>query len=235
MLVEQSPGKYKRMTKTTIEMPLKNICEGCLLIGDTGASSHMTNITKGYISLTKEKTTTTFGAAGDGLESEGRGIWIGRQYHVGNIQKQPVKGQMVKLENVLLVPGLRNNLFSITKAMSEGAKIRNHGDILVIDWGDKELKFDFKMKTQNGFLMAEILFPIGDINKIEKQIAGKVEINDFHARLGHRSKNDMVRTTNRLNINLVGQLAECLHCARAKIIRKKIPKRNEKEIVDIGT
>ena len=93
----------------------------------------------------------TFGANGDGCYSDGRGTWIGRQYHIGQVHKQLVKGEMVEMQDVMYVPDLRTNLFSITRAMSEGAKVTNDGDIIVVDWGHKQLRFDFKMKTQNGF------------------------------------------------------------------------------------
>ena len=66
-----------RQVPIGLEKPLTQICEGCLWIGDSGASSHMTNILKGFAFMQEDNTHTTFGAAGDGLESEGRGIWRG--------------------------------------------------------------------------------------------------------------------------------------------------------------
>ena len=76
------------------------------------------------------------------------------------------------MKNVMYIPGLRTNLFSITQAIGEGAKIRNEGEVIIVDWGDKVLRFDFKMRTKNGYIMAAVLKPIGNEKRVEKDIAG---------------------------------------------------------------
>ena len=43
------------------------------------------------------------------------------------------------MNNTLYVPDLKNNLYSITRATSEGASLSNENDVLVFKWSDKEL------------------------------------------------------------------------------------------------
>ena len=58
--------------------PMNEICEQCLWVGDTGASSHMTSIWEGFTEMEKDDSTATFGAGGIGLKAAGTGVWKGR-------------------------------------------------------------------------------------------------------------------------------------------------------------
>ena len=82
--------------------------------------------------------------------------------------------------------------------------------------------------------MAAIIQPIGNFAKLENNYVNKMSMDEFHLKIGHKSKDEMVRVANRLNLKLEGDLTECLHCARAKIIRTRIPKDRPKEIVEPG-
>ena len=77
---------------------------------------------------------------------------------MGKDLKSLIKGDEVLLDKVLWVKDLRNNLFSITKAVNDGGMISNEGDALVVKYPDgREIRFDYKVKTKKGFVMAAII------------------------------------------------------------------------------
>ena len=55
------------------------------------------------------------------------------------------------LKNVAYVPELTRNLFSITKALENGFKLSNKGNIMILSKGTKTVKFDRLQRTKNGF------------------------------------------------------------------------------------
>ena len=53
---------------------------------------------------------------------------------------------MLDLEDVLWIPDLRNNLFSITKEITKGAKLVNKEKTLVLKYPDgEEVLFDYML------------------------------------------------------------------------------------------
>ena len=100
------------------------------------------------------------------------GNWRGRQLHVGPANKLE-RGQLWELKDCIYIPELTHNLFSLTKAMSEGGLIVNDGDILVLKVKDKETRFDFKIKTKHGYVMATIVKDLG-IN-VDNQLKRKYQ------------------------------------------------------------
>ena len=63
----------------------------------------------------------------------------------------------------MYVAGLKNNLYSITQAIDEGAKVSNEKDILILTFpNEEEIRFDYKMPSQNGYLMGAVINPLGE-------------------------------------------------------------------------
>ena len=115
-----------------------------LWIGDTGASTHMTNTLDGLFNLQNEETTVKIGN-GERLTSS----------IVGTLKAtvEQVDGSKIEviLKNVAYVPELTRNLFSITKALENGFKLSNKGNIMILSKGTKMVKFDRLQRTKNGF------------------------------------------------------------------------------------
>ena len=66
------------------------------------------------------------------------------------------------LDDVLWVKDLKNNLFSMTRATKDGARVTNNGEALVVECADRRrMCFDCKTKTKQGFVMAAIIQPMG--------------------------------------------------------------------------
>ena len=198
----------------------------CMIwIGDTGATCHMTNSMQGFKFM--KPTHCTMQAAFDSEPKTilTKGTWIGRQYHRHTDKKNFKKGDKVTMKNVMYVAGLKNNLYSITQAIDEGAKVSNEKDILILTFpNEEEMRFDYKMPSQNGYLMGAVINPLGEDIGTKFYKSKGVNINIFHRRCGHMNINDTKATAESLNIKLEGKLDICLHCARAKAKKKKISK-----------
>jgi hypothetical protein len=112
---------------------------------------------------------------------------------------------------------LWKNLFSVGKALKEGAKLESSGKNMVITKGS--LKITFKELTENG-LMGITLTPITveALTTFEK----KEDINKFHRKLGHPSKEITIATAKHLGVKLDGSWEECQECMLGKARKKNL-------------
>jgi hypothetical protein len=94
-----------------------------LWIGDTGASTHMTNTLDGLVNLQNEKTTVKIGN-GESLISSIVGT------SKATVEQANGSKMDVTLKDVAFVPALTTNLFSITKALENGFKVSSAGNTL---------------------------------------------------------------------------------------------------------
>ena len=65
------------------------------------------------------------------------------------------------MNNALHVPTLKHNLYSITKGIADGGQLTNDGDILMLKFKVYMIRFDYKIKTKTGHIMAAIINPLG--------------------------------------------------------------------------
>ena len=100
---------------------------------------------------------------------------------------------------VQFIPTLRHNLCSITKFIEIGGRLSNKGEILKITFPDgKQLTFDYKIPTQNGYVMAAIIKPIRIVKDDEDDDnLTPMHINKFHM-ITHENKLTLKHTTKRL-------------------------------------
>ena len=106
-------------------------------IGDTGASSHMSHVWEGFTRVSEGQAKACFARDGDEAQARVSGDWKGR-YHYTRKGNKYERGTMLNLEDVLWIPDLRNNLFSITKEITRGAKLVNKETTLVLKYPDGE-------------------------------------------------------------------------------------------------
>ena len=97
---------------------------------------------KGSHTQKKRRGATSF--AGDGHQADiaHKGEWKGTKFNIGKEQKQLNKAQRVQMSDILFIPTLRHNLFSITKAMAEEGDVSNEDDVIVVKFKNKMIKFD---------------------------------------------------------------------------------------------
>ena len=200
----QIPPQFQQLlTNTEKELGYKvisngDIQEGKLWIGDTGASCHMTNQKDGFYEMWSHNAKAHFAQGDEAVLISYAGKWRGKQKCISTEKTHLEEGPIIEMNQVLYIPSLHHNLYSITQAISEGGKLYNEGSILHIKFNDKIVKFDYKIKTKNGYIMAAIIEATG-IHKQTKDETKVMNINEFH-NIMHQSKTYMLRTAPRLNI-----------------------------------
>jgi hypothetical protein len=133
----------------------------------------------------------------------------------------------ITLQGVKFVPDLWVNLFSINQALKKGYSISNNDIIISLNKGSKKITFDrfFKAKdgTVSGILMKSCDNPVAntDLNGVTKK---GIEINDFHAMLGHCGSDRLERTARIHGFKLFGELKTCKQCAISKARQKNMIK-----------
>jgi hypothetical protein len=121
-----------------------------VLIGDTGATVHMTPHRSGMHDVKKAKQVNDI-TMGDGKSEDAAviGSIDGRlcDKH-GNVLND------AKISDVTHLPKAKYNLFSITKLQNDGWTLGGNADAIWLTKGDIEIKFDIKIPTPKGILYA---------------------------------------------------------------------------------
>ena len=115
-----------------------------------------------------------------------------QQYYENGNKKGGV-GDKITMNDVLYVPTLRHNLYSITKGIANGGILSNDSDVLTLKFKDYSIRFDYKIKTKSGHVMAAVLQPIGILEDVNKDDLEPMDINEFH-RMTHQGENHLRAT-----------------------------------------
>jgi len=202
----------------------------CLLVGDSlsedkmqdsvwlvdsGASSHMTYSKDGMFDT----------------EVVDENVTLGNNNIVQGVLRGKLKVQLATLEgavpvillNVLHVPELCYNLFSVGSVASGGGKVSfNPGTVLI------ETVRGIKLELPRSKSVTK-LFGITCNRCVEKDKALvlkegiKVNINEAHQLLGHLGYKEMLKTARDFGWVLIGKLQICDSCCKAKGRQKNLP------------
>ena len=144
------------------------------------------------------------------------GTWTG-VVQVLNKQRHIKTKHTIELQDVLYIPELRTNLFSIKKEIkTKGATISNYDDMLILTYPDGScIHFDHIISTAKGFI------PAARIKALDMQ-PSNIQYNVFHTICSHQFEKYTRETAKKLGINLTGSPEDCIHCARGKIKKTKI-------------
>ena len=131
------------------------------------------------------------------------------------------KGNKVELWDVMCIPNLRDNLFSITKEMPKGAKVTNEGEALVVTCPDgRAMRFDYALKTHRGHSPGAVLKPLGADKTVDECNLKDIDRKFFHSAGCHQDENRDKVKTKHLGHKLVGKKEKCIHCTRGNVQRK---------------
>ena len=215
-VIEETRNIYEDMALTASE----NITHDGrkeLWIGDTGASTHMTNDLRGMFDYVRHN---------DKYIKVGNGNKI--EIKLTGKKKCYYNNKEIVLHNVHYIPELKCNLFSILTSLSKGWKINNKGVNLSLVKGDIHLKFDKIIKCPTGQLIGVKLSPktikIIDQALINRSEQTRMTYNDAHQKLSHSNKNDVIATAKMYNWVITTPEQTCEHCAMAKIRQTNIKK-----------
>jgi transposase InsO family protein len=196
-------------------------------IADSGASAHMVH-SKHLLSNFKEELGKV--KIGDGAEVDSLGTGTLNGYHMNKDGKQI----NVSLDDVLLVPSLWVNLFSITRATSKpNCKVVCEDNLITVDTNSEQIHFNKSLPHGEGKIMATELFTHTECASLVLQ---KTTYADLHCKLGHPHKQAVIETAKHYGIKLMTQTEEpvCAECALSKIRVKNLGYNEENEATTKG-
>ena len=164
-------------------------------IGDTGATSHMTNNDFGMFDCSTSNTNVYVGS-GKALKAS----------KIGKIKLQNVvDGKITSfvLQDVLQVAEVSGNLFSLTKKISNGYALKSvliaSNTSLVLS--KKIFKLIFSEKDSNSNLLTCDLERVVEESHVAASVITKIDINLYHNMIGHPSQEITRSTARRYNID----------------------------------
>ena len=222
MMADTSPtnGETSKMTNET-------------WLADTGATSHMKMNTDGVLDL-KALTNhnITFGNK-DKLKAT----------HSGYYPVIAQNGKTIKLE-VVIVPGLWVNLFSVTKAMKGDWDVSTTTDpqtktkILQISKDSLTIRFNKVIPVGNDKQLIGIDFQqpktAPTSTAVPMTVGAIIKHMAMHNRLGHPGDRVMKATAAKLGLKITGKFENCENCALAKIRQTSVNKRRHNKITKAG-
>ena len=124
------------MSRQDLKILMKKEEVSELWIGDTGASSHMCKVWKGFSNVKNVNINAEFTSKDHEGKVSKTGTWTG-VVQVLSKQGHIKSKQTIELQDVLYIPELRTKLFCITKEIeTKGATISNDDDILILRYPD---------------------------------------------------------------------------------------------------
>ena len=196
-------------------------------VADSGASAHMVHSKHLLSNFTENEGTVKIGDNTQ-VESLGTGTFIG--YHI-NAEGKEIE---VQLKDVLLVPDLWVNLFSITKATSnKDCKIICEDNLITVNTNSEQIHFNKALPHGAGKIMATELYTYSECANL---VLKKTTYSDLHQKLGHPHKQTVIDTAKHYGIKLHTKTDEpvCTDCAISKIRVKNFGHNDENQATSKG-
>jgi hypothetical protein len=196
-------------------------------IADSGASTHMVH-SKQFLSDFQPEVGDVKIGDNKTIKSHGKGTFHG--YYINSEDKQVP----ITLQDVLLVPDLWVNLFSVTKAMENNkSKIIGENDIITVQARNSEqVHFNKVLPHGDGKILAtEFYTTTACANPVLK-----TSYNDLHHKLGHANKQTVQNTAKHYGIKLLTKDTDlvCADCAFAKIRVKNFGHNDDNQASKFG-
>ena len=193
-------------------------------ICDSGASSHLLMTDEGMFDV-KEV---------DSLITIGNGKTL-RATKIGKVRRTVLQEDGTTMDIVLrdvkCVPGLKVNLFSLTKALSTGWNVSNDGVKIILRKGRNKITFDKVFETGTGVLCGVDLLPVTDTANLAGDTDNNTppskrhwDINTFHRTFNHASDEKLRATAKKYDWTLSGKLDPCRDCQISNITKRDVPK-----------
>ena len=207
-------------------MTLSNIGND-IFIGDSAATSHMTNNKTGVYRLTPIRGSVMIGN-GESISCTHKGkLDVICRHSNGSMARETWE--------VKIVSQLNHDLFSSTNAMKEGWQMNGR-------WKEGGLMIEL-FKTTRASMKCDRMTPSGSswlvgikTQKLVGQAHAVIEpgksipIWKFHQMTGHTREHLLRTTAEHMGTKLTGKLEPCKICAQAKIRQANVPKTKEKQV-----
>ena len=210
----------------TKEMGL-NYLEKNIFIGDSAATSHMTNRKRGVYDLVPINGSVMIG--------NGKSISCTHKGKMDVICKHKDGSLARETWEVKIVPELNHDLFSFTKAMKDGWQMNGRwkeGGLMIelFKTGRASMKFDRMIPSGSSWLMGIKVQRVIDHAHSAVEPGKSILTKRFHQITGHTGEYLLKPTAKYMKLNLIGKLPPCETCAKAKIRQGNIPKKKLKQL-----
>ena len=210
----------------TNEMGL-NYLEKNIFIGDSAATSHMTNRKMGVYDLVPINGSVMIG--------NGKSISCTHKGKMDVICKHKDGSLAKETWEVKIVPELSHDLFSFTKAMKDGWQMNGRwkeGGLMIelFKTGRASMKFDRMIPSGSSWLMGIKVERVIDHAHSVVEPGKSILTKKFHQITGHTGEYLLKPTAKYMKLNLIGKLPPCETCAKAKIRQRNIPKKKLKQL-----
>ena len=208
------------------EMTLSSIGSD-IFIGDSAATSHMTNNKTGVYNLIPIRGSVMIGN-GESISCTHKGkLDVICKHKDGSMARQTWE--------VKIVPQLNHDLFSFTKAMKEGWLMNGRwkeGGLMIelFKQTKTSMKFDRMIPSGSSWLMGIKTQRLVGQAHAAIEPGKSIPIWKFHQMTGHTAEYLMKTTADYMGIKLTGKLEQCEACAQAKIRQANVPKKKEKQV-----
>jgi Reverse transcriptase (RNA-dependent DNA polymerase) len=185
-------------------------------IADSGASTHMVHSRELLTNFIPNKNEVKIGDK-TMVESLGMGTFTGTHL---NADGQEIT---ITLRDVILVPSLWVNLFSITKATSNSTcKVICEDKLITVQAGQHNIHFNKELPHGDGVIMATDIIPTKQ--HCVNAVVPAVPYHDLHNQLGHAHKETVLQTAKAYEIPLshIPSTPICEDCAFGKIKVKNL-------------
>ena len=138
------------------------------------------------------------------------------------------------MTDVVFVPELTTNLFSITKAMENGSDLSNEGKIMVLTKGTKKIKFDDLQSTKKGYSGGIIICTRSEGENAHVTMTKTINYQDVHGKLGHPGQETTRATAASLGWTIAKEKGECESCPIAKARQKNVNQVADNKVTSPG-
>ena len=202
--------------------------QDCVWIADSGASTHMYRGKGGYYDDQVRESNNGVQAGEEAFTKVTKiGKWRGHTINGSNNKRMGMS-----MDDILNVPRLKANLFSLTKILEKGRNFHTKDGNIYITSGDNNvICFDKRIETKHGFLLATIIKP--RIPRIKKgvELANPILslntrnlLKDVHNIICHAGEERTRDTTKKLGVEITSKMDKCEDCMVAKAKQKGIRK-----------
>ena len=213
----------------TKKMTLSNIGKD-IFIGDSAATSHMTNNKTGVDDVTPIRGSVMIG--------NGEIISCTHKGKLDVICKHRDGSMARETWDMKIVPQLNHDLFSFTKAMKQGWQMNGRwkeGGLMIelFKTTRASMKFDRMIPSGSSWLMGIKAQRLVGQAHVVIEPGKSIPIWKFHKMTTHTGEHLLKTTAENMGIKLTGKLGPCEVCAQAKIRQANVPKKKQKQVLSI--
>jgi hypothetical protein len=149
-----------------------------------------------------------------------------------NIKQSDGTDREIILTECKYVPQLWVNLFSITKALSNGWNISNNGLLISLRKHQHKITFDKNFRTDPGQVTGIEMIPVcsPDVSNVLFKHGGAVDYNVLHRTFGHVNEVSLRKTASYYGIKVTGKVEPCYECSISKARQKDTSKHTESKL-----